>query len=404
MSNETESMRQALELAALGRGLVEPNPMVGCVLLRDDVVVGKGWHRHYGGDHAEVEAIRDAGDRAIGSTCYVTLEPCSHFGKTPPCTTALIEAGVVKVVAAMRDPNPLVAGRGFELLRQAGITVETGLLEDEARRLNAPYLTRLEKGRPWIVAKWAMTLDGKIATNTGSSRWITSPEARRDVHELRSRVDAILIGIGTALQDDPLLTVRSESRPPSDSRRPFAEPLRVVLDSHARLPLDSRLAQTAKDAPVLLAVGPEASGKRIEALRNAGCEVFLCQKANTSAANTTSINPVSTEMIYEGVNLAELLGELAKRDCTNLLVEGGSRIFGTLLDGCWIDEVYAYIAPKLVGGAAAPSPVAGQGVEDMEKAFRLIDTDMTVFGPDWRIRGLVRYEEVRSTERRFEET
>src|SRR5262245_57065762 len=235
---DREWMAQALALAERGRGYVEPNPLVGAVVVRDGRLVGEGWHRRYGEAHAEVNALHEAGEAARGATLYVTLEPCCHHGKTPPCTDAVLRFGVRRVVAAMTDPFPRVAGGGVERLRTAGLEVETGLLEADARRLNAPYLKLLATGRPYVHAKWAMTLDGKLATRTGDSKWISSDASRRRVHELRGRMDAILVGIGTALADDPLLTARPPG--PRTARR-------IVLDSRLRLPPTSRLVQTARE-------------------------------------------------------------------------------------------------------------------------------------------------------------
>src|SRR5437764_9316124 len=232
MTDADESwMRRALELAERGRGSVEPNPLVGCVVVRDGVVVGEGWHQRYGEAHAEVHALSAAGEKASGATLYVTLEPCCHHGKTPPCTDAILRAGITRVVAAMADPFPLVAGRGAELLRQAGVTVEIGLEEAEARRLNAPYLTLLGKGRPYVHAKWAMTLDGKIATAAGDSKWVSGEASRRLVHELRGRMDAIIVGAGTVRADDPLLTVRPPG-PRTPSQVELSTTWRLLVGCH----------------------------------------------------------------------------------------------------------------------------------------------------------------------------
>jgi len=258
-------MRRALAEAERGRGAVEPNPMVGAVVVRDGRLVGFGHHARFGGPHAEVEALARAGDEARGATLYVTLEPCCHFGKTPPCTQAVLDAGIVRVVAAMRDPFPKVAGGGLAQLRQAGVAVEVGVESDAARRLNAPYLKRLATGRPYVVAKWAMTLDGKTAAASGDSRWISGPRSRALVHELRGRMDAVVVGIGTALADDPQLT----ARPPGPRVA-----CRVVLDGSARLSPTSRLATTAREVPVLVAVTDRAPGDRRDALAALGCEVL----------------------------------------------------------------------------------------------------------------------------------
>jgi len=337
-------MRRALELAAEGEGLVEPNPMVGCVIARGAEIIGEGWHRRFGQAHAEVEALQMAGNRAAGATLYVTLEPCCHQGKTPPCTEAVAVSGVRRVVVALRDPFPQVQGGGIAALQAAGIAVEVGLLEPEAARLNAPYLKLVETGRPWIIAKWAMTLDGKIATHTGESRWISNPRSREIVHALRGRVDAVMIGRGTAERDDPLLTAR-----PTGSRTAA----RVILDTQGSLGSESQLVRTAGQSLVLVAVGKESSSANRQRLRDANCEVFVCD-GETHAAQ-----------------LDALLVELGRRRWTNAMVEGGGRLLGSLLDARAIDEVHVFIAPKLVGGALAATAVAGCGIADMSAALRL---------------------------------
>lgn len=374
------SMRRAIELAQRGEGFVEPNPMVGCVLVRDGKIIGEGWHQYYGGDHAEIVAIRSAEGTTAGTNCYVTLEPCAHFGKTPPCTDALIAAGVRRVVAAMKDPHPEVAGKGFDRLNRAGITVEYGLFENEARRLCAPYLTCLEKHRPWIIAKWAMTLDGKIATRTGSSRWISSSASRNLVHGLRGRMDAILIGSGTAVADDPMLTVRLKN-PEAHARR---VPLRIVLDSSASLPLSAQLVRTAREVPLLLGVGPEAPSERLAMLEKAGCEIFRFD--NRIPVKHT--DPEAVSFAYRQ-RLNALFGELLRRKVTNLLVEGGSRLFGTLFDLRLVDEAHIFIAPKLCGGGAAPSPIGGFGLPEMQQALRLRDPEITTVEQDIYVHGRV---------------
>ncbi len=353
-------MRRALELAAAGQGFVEPNPMVGCVIARGAEIIGEGWHRRFGGDHAEVEALRLAGSRAAGATLYVTLEPCCHAGKTPPCTAAILAAGIRRVVAAMGDPFPQVAGGGTAALQAAGVVVEVGLLAAEARQLNAPYLKLLRCGLPWIIAKWAMTLDGKIATRTGQSQWISGPRSRGLVHALRGRVDAVLVGRETALRDDPLLT----ARPPGPRTA-----TRIVLDSRAALGLQSRLVCSAGEAPVLVAVGNEADAADCRRLREAGCEVLVCP-GDTHAAR-----------------LDALLAELGRRHMTNVLVEGGGRVLGSLLDARHVDEVHVFLAPKLVGGATAPGPVAGQGVADLAAAMNLGELQVELVDGDVYLRG-----------------
>jgi diaminohydroxyphosphoribosylaminopyrimidine deaminase / 5-amino-6-(5-phosphoribosylamino)uracil reductase len=337
-------IRRTLELAARGQGFVEPNPMVGCVVAQGAEIIGEGWHRRFGQAHAEVEALQMAGDRAAGATMYVTLEPCCHHGKTPPCTEAVVASGVRRVVVALRDPFPQVQGGGIAALRAAGLAVNVGLLEAEAARLNAPYLKLVETGRPWIIAKWAMTLDGKIATYTGESRWISNPRSREVVHALRGRVDAVMIGRETAQRDDPLLTAR-----PTGPRTA----VRVILDTLASLGGESQLVRTARESPVMVAVGKESSAANRQRLCDAGCEVFVGE-GETHAAR-----------------LETLLAELGRRRWTNVMVEGGGRLLGSLLDAREIDEVHVFIAPKLVGGASAASAVAGRGIAEMSAALCL---------------------------------
>lgn len=348
-------IRRALELAARGQGLVEPNPMVGCVIAQGAEIIGEGWHRRFGQAHAEIEALQIAGNRAAGATLYVTLEPCCHHGKTPPCTRAVLASGVRRVVIAARDPFPQVQGGGIAELKAAGLTVDLGLLEGEALRLNAPYLKLVEKSKPWIIAKWAMTLDGKIATHSGESRWISSSQSREIVHKLRGRVDAVMIGRGTAERDDPLLT----ARPPGPRTA-----LRVVLDTKGSLSSESQLVRTANETPLLVAVGEESSATDRGRLSNAGCEVFVCQ-GETHAER-----------------LNALLAELGHRRLTNIMVEGGGRLFGSLLDAREIDEIHVFIAPKLVGGASAATPVAGRGIADMSAALRLESPQVRQLGDD----------------------
>jgi diaminohydroxyphosphoribosylaminopyrimidine deaminase/5-amino-6-(5-phosphoribosylamino)uracil reductase len=324
-------MRRALELARRGEGRVEPNPMVGAVVASPaGEVLGEGWHEAFGGPHAEVMALAAAGGSARGATLSVTLEPCCHHGKTPPCVDAVIAAGITRVVVAAGDPFPEVDGRGVARLRAAGIAVETGLCAAEAMRLTAPFRTLVSRGRPWVIAKWAASLDGRLAAAPGGDRWISSPESLRLVHELRGRMDGVLVGIGTALADDPLLTTR-----PEGPRRA----IRIVLDGAARVPLESRLVRSARDWPLLVAVGPAAAAERIEALQAAGCEVW--QGAEVDPAE----------------RLDELLRELGRRRLTNLLVEGGAAVLGSFFTRSLIDEVHAFTAAKILGGPGDALPM-----------------------------------------------
>ncbi len=349
-------MRRALELAERGRGAVEPNPLVGAVVVRNGAMVGEGWHGRCGGPHAEVNALAAAGDAARWATLYVTLEPCCHHGKTPPCTDAVLRAGVRRVVAAMADPFPQVAGKGVELLRAAGVEVDVGLCGDEAARLNAPYLALLRLGRPYVHAKWAMSLDGKIATAGGESKWISGRPAREVVHRLRGRVDGILVGAGTVRADDPRLT----ARPPGPRVA-----TRIVLSGSGVLLPGCQLLRTAGEVPVLVAT---LEGKGTEA-RAAGCEVV--------------------GLPAEGgrPSVRALLAELGRRRMTNMLAEGGAAVFGSLCDARLIDEWHVFVAPTVLGGGAALSPVGGAGAADMSRAWRLARWEHQAVGDDAYLHG-----------------
>ncbi len=357
-----QHMSRALELAEQGRGFVEPNPMVGCVIVRDEQVVGEGWHQRFGGPHAEIEALAAAGNAAAGSEVFVTLEPCAHEGKTPACTEALLEAKVSRVVIGCEDPNPHVAGGGIARLRSAGIKVELFSDNTPAHRLIAPFAKLMTKGRPWVIAKWAMTLDGKLATHTGDSQWITCEASRAMVHHLRGQVDGIVVGKGTVASDDPMLT----ARPPGARIA-----TRIVLDSRATLSTESRLVKSLDQAPVLLVVRDDAPAERVKVLRGCGVEVLQ----------------VAGQDRLERVGL--FLDDLGRRQMTNILVEGGASLIGTFFDLDAIDEVHAFIAPKLVGGHAALSPIAGQGLLEMSAARELVDVEISTIESDVHLHGYV---------------
>lgn len=367
---EREWMERALTLAARVRGRVAPNPAVGAVLVRDNLVVGEGATEPPGGPHAEIVALRQAGDAARGATLYVTLEPCSHYGRTPPCTDALIEAGVARVVVAIRDPFPMVNGRGIDQLRAAGVRVDLGLASRPAAAINAGFLTRIHDERPEVTAKFAMSLDGRIATRTGHSRWITGPEARAEAHRLRDSHDAIMVGIGTVLADDPLLT----------TRLPAAEcgaggphhPLRVVVDSLARMPPTAAMLHPSTPGRTLVAVTSAAPEHRVTALRAAGADVVVVPDGDGR------------------VDVAALLGCLAGRGINSVLVEGGGALLGSLFDAGLVDRVEAFVAPVVIGGREAPGPVGGVGVATMEAATRLQDVETRQCGADLLIRGRLR--------------
>lgn len=353
---------RALELASRGLGRVEPNPPVGAVIVDDDLrLLGEGSHERFGGPHAEINALNAAGERAKGATLVLTLEPCCHQGKTGPCTDAILAAGIRRVVVGTEDPNPQVAGGGIAALLAAGVEVEveTDPLARECRRLIAPFAKLITLGIPWVHAKWAMTLDGRIATRTGHSRWISNEKSRRVVHELRGRMDAILVGAETVAQDDPLLT----ARPPGPRTAQ-----RIVVSRSARLPADCQLARTAQDVPTIVtAIGETATAP-------AGIEVLPLPEAAGS------------------IDLRELLRELGRREMTNLLVEGGSQLLGAFHDAGLIDEVHVFIAPKIVGGKSAVSPLAGIGCETVPELPSLDNVTVETFDSDMYVRGDVRGE------------
>lgn len=347
-------MARALQLAARGLDTTSPNPRVGCVLVRDGEIVGEGWHERAGEPHAEIHALRAAAGAARGATAYVTLEPCSHFGRTPPCADALIDAGVTRVVVAMVDPNPLVGGRGLKRLRATGIRTEYGLLEDEARELNIGFVSRMTRGRPWVRLKAAATLDGKTALENGVSQWITGAAARADGHRWRARACAVLTGIGTVRKDDPQLTVRDVPC--------TRQPLRILVDAGLQVSLAARILQ---GAPILIATA-SADAARITALRDRGHEVLIVPDAAGK------------------VDLPQLLLQLGARGLNEIHVEAGFKLNGSLMrEGC-VDEVLLYLAPMLVGDAAhglfnLPALAA------LEGATRLDIRDLRMIGPDLRL-------------------
>ena len=363
---EEACMDRALSIAERGRGNVEPNPMVGCVIAIDQRIIGEGYHQSFGGPHAEVEALRSCSFEDLEhATLYVTLEPCCHQGKTPPCVDAILESGIRRVVIAMRDPFPKVDGGGISRLREAGIDVSVGLREQQAKQLTAPFCKLVQHARPWVIAKWAMTLDGKIASKTRSSKWISGKESREIVHRIRSQVDAILVGVGTVKADDPLLTARSDNT--LTNRRL----LRVVVDSRADIDLESRIVQTAGEFNTLVAVDETADPDRCKILRDSGCQVVRFHGDRNQ-------------------QLSGLLSELGKRQITNLLVEGGADVFGSFLDIEEIDEFHVFVAPKLMGGKEAISPVAGLGCDDPNSAVSITIIDHNTVGDDIHIHGYIR--------------
>ena len=359
-------MRLALDLAAKARGRTSPNPMVGAVVEQKGEIVGRGCHLKAGTPHAEIHALNEAGEAASGATMYVTLEPCCHYGRTGPCTSAIINAGISRVVIAARDPNPLVAGGGVRLLRSAGIEVTTGVLEEEALALNEVFIKYITTSRPFVVAKAAVSLDGKIATRTGKSKWITGEEARAYGRQLRDWYDAIMVGIGTVLADDPALTTRL----PDGGGR---DPVRIILDSKARIPLNARVLTQESAAPTIIAVTTRAPREKLAALG--------------------SKNNVKVLVVNEGpqVDLVGLMGILGAESITSVLVEGGALIHGSAFSARIVDKVAWFIAPKIIGGQDAPSPVGGLGVDTPAEATALERVKVSRLGVDLLIEGYLKY-------------
>jgi diaminohydroxyphosphoribosylaminopyrimidine deaminase/5-amino-6-(5-phosphoribosylamino)uracil reductase len=351
-------MARALRLAARGLFTTDPNPRVGCVLVRDGEVVGEGWHERAGEAHAEVNALRAAGDRAAGATAYVTLEPCCHQGRTPPCTDALIRAGLTRVVVAMEDPNPRVAGEGLRVLQQAGIETVAGVLAAEAGKLNPGFVMRMQQGRPWVRCKLAMSLDGRTAMANGESNWISGEPARLDVHKLRARSAAIMTGIDTVLADDPSLTVRL-----GEAEGAYSKPLRVVLDSGLRMPADAKLLGLPGETLVFTGVSDPEKQARLE---QAGVSIKVLP-------------------LEEGrLDLTAVMQYLGGMEINEVHLEAGATLCGALLEAGLVDELVIYMAPHLMGDAARGLFVL-PGLERMQQSIRLSISDIRAIGDDWRI-------------------
>ncbi len=359
-------MHEALALARRALGRTAPNPAVGAVVVQDGRVVGRGWTCPPGGPHAEVVALHEAGEAAQGATLYVTLEPCCHYGRTPPCTEAIVAAGIARCVAAVADPFPLVNGAGMTLLRRSGIAVELGLKAREAIDLNAGFFARVRTGRPLVLAKYAMTLDGRIATRTGHSRWITGEEARLVVHQLRDRVDAIVVGAGTVIADDPALTTRLPDELAGDGGP--HHPLRVVVDGRGSSPLTARVFDASLPGRTLVATTAAASPDWRSGLAERGVELVACGEGPR-------------------LRLDALLDRLGARGINSLLVEGGGQLLGAFFDEGLVDQIAAFVAPIVVGGSDAPGPVGGIGVPTMAEALRLTNVRLARLGDDILVEG-----------------
>ena len=351
---DKDYMERAISLAGKGRGWTNPNPMVGAVIVKDGKIIGEGYHARCGELHAERDAIGRLTQSGEGADLYVTLEPCCHYGKTPPCTEAILEQGIRRVVIGSRDPNPNVAGKGAALLKASGIIVEEGLMREECDRLNRVFFHYITTGMPYVVMKYAMTLDGKIATHTGASKWITGVKARNQVQSMRHQYMGILAGIGTVLKDDPMLNVRLEGK---------KSPVRIICDSHLRIPLDSKICQTSREYPTLVACGAgnkEAAAK----LEELGIEV------------------ISVPDLQGRVDLKRLMEELGRRNIDSVLIEGGGELNESALRAGIVQEIKVFVAPKLFGGSAARSPVTGPGVSLPSDAWNVTLENISSIGED----------------------
>jgi len=366
MTVDEKFMRLALRLAMKGMGKTSPNPMVGAVVVKGKTIVGRGYHHRAGEPHAEILALRQAGERARGATLYLNLEPCDHCGKTPPCTRAILQAKIKRLVAGMKDPNPLVSGRGIERLRRAGVQVRVGVLEEESRELNRTFCKFITTREPFVTLKAAATLDGKVATRSGDSRWISSEASRNYVHGLRQAMDAVMVGIGTVLKDDPLLTVRL-----AGGKRP-GQPLRVVVDSRLRIPLNSQVVRTALHFPTLVAATREASPSKMKKLARAKLEILIIESDAQGR-----------------VSLRALMRELGRRGVVSVLLEGGSTLNASALREGIVDRLLLFFAPKIIGGQRTPGVIGGEGVSRVKDAELVKILRVRRIGPDLLIEAAV---------------
>lgn len=355
-------MERALKLAEKGAGFTSPNPLVGAVIVKEDRIIGQGYHQVFGGPHAEINAFEDATEDVRGATMYVTLEPCSHHGKTPPCVDAIIRNGIRRVVIGMVDPNPLVAGKGVGILREKGIDVITGVLEEKCKAQNEIFIKYITTKGPFCIFKSAMTLDGKISTATGDSKWVSGKQSREYVHRLRNRVSAILVGVGTVIADDPMLTTRLEGVKTSN-------PVRIIVDTRGRIPMESKIVNTSGEVPTILATTELASADALVALEAKGIDIMVVP-------------------VKEGrVDIAHVVARLGEMGIDSILVEGGGAIGYSFLEERLIDKVLFFIAPKLVGGDDSKSPLGGRGIQLMKDAVELSDVKTSPIGEDILVSG-----------------
>ncbi len=361
---DIQYMKRALKLAEMGIGFTNPNPLVGAVIVKNGKVIGEGYHEVYGSHHAEINAFKNATEEVKGATMYVTLEPCSHYGKTPPCARAIVENGIKKVVIGLKDPNPLVSGKGIKILQDAGIEVVTGVLEEEGKKLNEVFLKYITTSTPFCVMKTAMTLDGKIAAYTGDSKWVTGEASRKYVHQLRHRLAGIMVGIGTVLVDDPMLTTRLEG---VNSR----DPVRIIVDTSAKISLEAKVLNLSSNAKTIIATTEKANQDKIRELKEKGAEIIVTPLKNNSV-----------DLTY----LMKILGEM-KID--GVLLEGGSRLNYSALEEGIVDKVNAFIAPKIIGGETSKTPVGGIGKEFMKDAITLKEIRVHHFGQDLMVEGYI---------------
>ena len=355
-------MKRALELAELGRGKVAPNPMVGAVIVKAGKIIGEGYHKKYGDNHAEVNAFENATEDVSGATLYVTLEPCAHYGKTPPCAKRIVKEGIKKVVIGVLDPNPLVAGKGVNILKDAGIEVVVGVLEEECRKINEVFMKYIKTSRPFVLMKYAMSLDGKISTATGKSKWISCEKSRRDVHKLRNNLSAIMVGINTVIKDNPMLNCRIEGG---------NDPIRIIVDSNLRIPLDSKIVNTSNNISTIVATTHKADKDKIKLLEERNVEVIVAKEKDGR------------------VDITSLIDKLGEKKIDSILLEGGSEInFSCLQEGI-VDKVRIYIAPKILGGNNAKGAVGGRGVSEIIDSFNIENIDISTIGSDIVVEGYV---------------